>query len=134
MFAHAVPQKGLDTKLYAVERLKRDVMWLGRNRIILRSDNESAILAVLRNTLKALRIENQENTQESHPAAHDSSSNGSVEVACKSVAGMIRTMRACLEDRIKKKLPLGHCIRLALRARCMDTHHQNVWKRQDNSI
>ena len=30
VFAHVVPQKGLDPTLYAVERLKRDVMWLGQ--------------------------------------------------------------------------------------------------------
>ena len=45
IFAHVVPQKGVDTTLYAVERLKRDVMWLGHTRIVLKSDNERAILA-----------------------------------------------------------------------------------------
>ena len=40
---------------------------------------------------------NIENTQESHPAAYDSSSNASTESACKQVAGMIRTTKACLE-------------------------------------
>ena len=59
--------------------------------MILKSDNERAIVAVLKNTIKALRIENSENTQESHPAAYDSSSNASTEATCKQVAGMIRT-------------------------------------------
>ena len=57
VFAHGVPQKGLDPKLYAVERLKRDVLWLGHNRVILKSDNEHAIRSLLRNILKVLRIE-----------------------------------------------------------------------------
>ena len=55
VFAHVVPQKGFDPALYAVERLKRDVMWLGHTRLVLKSDNERAILVFLRNTLKVLQ-------------------------------------------------------------------------------
>ena len=55
VFAHVVPQKGLDPVLYAVERLKRDVIWFGHTRLVLKSDNERAILALLRNTLKVLQ-------------------------------------------------------------------------------
>ena len=57
--------------------------------MILKSDNEKAIIALLRNTLTALRIDHLESTQESHPAAYDSSSNATTEAACRSVAGMI---------------------------------------------
>lgn len=32
VFSHVVPQKGLDPKLYAVERLRRDVLWLGHTK------------------------------------------------------------------------------------------------------
>ena len=72
VFAHVVPQKGLDPTLYAVERLKRDVMWLGHTKLVLKSDNERAILALLRSTLRVLQKEvNIENIQESHPAAYD---------------------------------------------------------------
>ena len=92
-----------------MERLKRDGMWLGHNRVILKSDNEHAIRALLRNTLKVLRIESVENTQEGHPAAYDSLSNATTEAACRSVAGMIRTLRACLEDHLKKRMPANHC-------------------------
>ena len=44
VFAHVVPQKGIDPNLYAVKRLTRDVLWLGHNKIILKSDNEVAIM------------------------------------------------------------------------------------------
>jgi hypothetical protein len=95
VFANVVPQKGLDPALYAVERLKRDVMWLGHTRLILKSDNERAILALLRNTLKVLQKEVEiKNIQESHPAAYDSSSNGSTENASKQVGNMISTVRS----------------------------------------
>ena len=103
LFAHAVPQKGIDPENYAVERLKRDVLWLGHTRIALKSDNEQAILAVLRNTLRVLRIKGIENAQETHPAAYDPSSNGSTEIACRAIGGMISTLRACLENRMGRK-------------------------------
>ena len=109
-FAHVVPQKGMDPDLYAVKRLTRDILWLGHNKIILKSDNERAIISVLRNTIKALRIENIENTQEVHPAVYDSSSNASTESTCKQVAGMIRTLKSCLEDRIKMRIPTSHSV------------------------
>ena len=94
LFAHVVPQEGMDPQSYAVERLKRDISWLGRSEIILKTDNERAIMAELRNTLKALRIEGVESSQESHPAAYDPSSNGSTEVACRTIGGMVATLRA----------------------------------------
>ena len=64
LFAHVVPQKGMDPQSYAVERLKRHILWLGRSKIILKTDNEHAIMAVLRNTFKVLRIEGVESSQE----------------------------------------------------------------------
>ena len=109
-FRVCVPQKGIDPDLYAVKRLTRDILWLGHNKIILKSDNEKSIVALLRNTIKTLRIENLENTQEAHPAAYDSFSNASTEVTCKQVAGMVRTLKTCLEDRIKMRVPTCHCI------------------------
>ena len=93
-----------------VDRLRRDILWLGHNKIVLKSDNERAIVSLLTTTLKALRIEQLDNTQEAHPAAYDSSSNASTEATCKQVAGMIRTTKACLEDRIKRRVPVTHCL------------------------
>ena len=110
VFTHGVPQKGLDPKLYVVERLGRDMLWRERNKIILKSDNGSVILAALRNIFKALRIENAENTREGHSAAYDSSSNATTVAACMSVAGQMRTVRSCLEGRVKKKIPATYCV------------------------
>ena len=44
VFAHVVPQKGVDPAHYHVDALIRDVAWLGYTRLSLRSDNEPAIL------------------------------------------------------------------------------------------
>ena len=54
IFAHVVPQEGMDPEHDAVEKLKRDTLWLGHTKVILKSDNEQAIVALLRNALKAL--------------------------------------------------------------------------------
>ena len=56
VFSHVVPQKGIDEQRYAVERLARDIQWLGRTRIILKSDNEKSIVKLLTEVLKSLRV------------------------------------------------------------------------------
>ena len=113
---HVVPQGGLDPVLYAVERLKRDVMWLGHARLFLKSDNgRGAILGLLRNILKVLQKEVEiENIQEAHPAAYDSSSNGFTGNASKHAGNMILTIGRCLEERIKMRVPVTHCLSIRL--------------------
>ena len=46
IFGHMVPKNGLDAKGYAVECVKSDMLWLGHSRVILKSDNELALLAL----------------------------------------------------------------------------------------
>ena len=57
VFAHAVPQKGVDEKRFVVDRMAQDIQWLGYSKIILKCDSEPATLQVLRETLKTLRVE-----------------------------------------------------------------------------
>ena len=56
-FAHAVPAKGLDDRGFVVRCIADDVAWLGYIRITLKCDNEPAIVAVLKESLKVLRID-----------------------------------------------------------------------------
>ena len=42
----------MDMDCYAVERLARDVQWLGHTRVIIKSDNEKAILKLLTEVCK----------------------------------------------------------------------------------
>lgn len=44
VFAHAVPCKWPDNDGHAVPRIAGDILWLGHKRIILKSDNELAVL------------------------------------------------------------------------------------------
>ncbi len=56
VFAHTVEAKGVSADRYAVDCLVKDVQWLGYSRLSLKSDNEPAILKLLTETLKDLRI------------------------------------------------------------------------------
>ena len=48
VFAHCVPQKGVDEAGYATDCIVRDVEWLGATKLILKSDQEKAIVRLLR--------------------------------------------------------------------------------------
>ena len=76
---------------YAVDRLAKDVLWLGHSKVILRTDNEPAIQKLLAETLKVRKASSVEQVGENHPPAYDPFSNGAIEVACKSIRGMLRS-------------------------------------------
>ena len=44
---HLVPQKGVDIDRFAVDCLVQDILWAGYTRVMLKSDNEKAILKLL---------------------------------------------------------------------------------------
>ena len=50
--AYVVPVKGVGEDRYAAEKLRRDVLWFGYSRVIVKTDNEPAIKAVLNELLK----------------------------------------------------------------------------------
>ena len=108
VFAHVVPQKGVDPERYAVDWLAKDVLWLGHSKIILRTDNEPAIQKLLTEMLKVLKASKLEQVGENHPPAYDPSSNGAIEIACKSVGGMLRTLKSDLESRMHHTLEVCH--------------------------
>ena len=56
IFAHVVPQKGVDRDHFPVDMLVQDVKWLGYQKVGLRSDNEPAILKLLAHALSELRV------------------------------------------------------------------------------
>ena len=56
VFAHAVPQKGLDDKGFAVDTVVSDVLWLGYSKVLLKSDNEPAMVKVLKEAIVRLKV------------------------------------------------------------------------------
>ncbi len=57
IFAHAVEMKGADEDGYATARLVDDIHWLGYTKMLLKTDNEPAIVKVLKDTLVTTRVE-----------------------------------------------------------------------------
>ena len=106
--AHVVRSKGVEDDGYAVEKLKRDILWFGYSRVTLKSDNEPAIVALLTEVLRGLKVESTEQVAEAHPAPYDSKGNGSIENAVKQVQGLVRTMKRCLEIRLRRRIPADH--------------------------
>ena len=90
--------------------LVEDCKWLGYSRIILKSDNEVAIVRLLTESLKELRVSVGDLGQvmEEHPPPFDSQANGDAESAAKAIRGQVRTMQSFLEGRLGHRIPMQH--------------------------
>ena len=56
VFAHAVLRKGIDEKRFSVDMVVADVLWLGYSKVLLKSDNEPAIVKLLKESLATLKV------------------------------------------------------------------------------
>ena len=54
VLAHTVPVKGADEGGFAVKAIVDDVVWLGCTKLVLKTDNEPAILKLLQESLKEI--------------------------------------------------------------------------------
>ena len=108
LFSHVVPSKGIDEKGFSVNALVEDIKWLGYVRVILKSDNEAAIVKLLREALKELRVQGLEQAMEEHPPEYDPQANGSAEVGVKLMKGHFRTLRSDVESRLGHRIPVRH--------------------------
>ena len=98
MFARVVPNKGVDE--YAVKRLRRDLNMLGHRRIVLRSDEESNIVALG----TAVKREAEIDIVSEQTAVGDHQANGNIENVVRQIAGQFRTIKDGLETRINHKI------------------------------
>ena len=55
--AHVVPVTGVGEDPYAAKKMRRDMLWLGDSRVIVKTDNGPASNAMLHELLKALKVE-----------------------------------------------------------------------------
>ena len=108
LFAHVVRTKGADEDGYAVTRMAEDIELLGYTGIILKSDGERAIVSLLKETLRAAKIAVMDQVGFEHPPPYDPRSNGSVENGVRLVKGHLRTMKSCLERKLRKRIPEEH--------------------------
>ena len=114
VFAHGVRVKGPGDDGYPIRCLANDIKWLGYSVVRLKSDNEPAILKLLKDALVAVRVEvaedeeEEKTIQEEHPPAYDHASNGLAENAVKAVEGLMRTLKMDLENRLGRSVPNEH--------------------------
>ena len=109
LFAHVVPRKGADDGGYIVTALKQDVLWLGHAKVIIRSDNEPALLQVVRQTVAALKMEGVDAADEGS-VPRDPQTNGAIENAVKLLKGTLRANLLSFERMIRARVPLDHPI------------------------
>ena len=110
VFAHVIPFKGTLEDPYVVDLACSDIAWLGHVKLILKGDNEAALVALIDRSLKVLRcqVESLESITSEHSQAYDSQSNGGTEIGIRAVRGLFRTLRLCLERRVGFTVPVNH--------------------------
>ena len=102
VMSRLVPEKGATG--YAVKRLAQDIDLLGYNKLVLKSDQEPAIIALK----AAVKRENINNIILEESPVADSQGNGMVERAVQEVQGQVRTLKDALETRYGIKVLGGH--------------------------
>ena len=110
IFGHVVPYKGTGEDKFATQLVCEDVEWLGHTRVILKSDNEPALRALVTDALKTLRhqVTQIESVSQETSQEYDSQSSGGTEIGVKLLRGMFKTLKSCLESRIGRGIPLHH--------------------------
>ena len=110
VFAHVVPCKGSDEDKYAVDLVCSDVAWMGHTKLLLKSDNEKALLTLVKQALRAIRcnVDAVDKVSDEQSQEYESASNGGTEVGIKVVRGQFRTLKLCLEKRVGHTLPPKH--------------------------
>ena len=103
--AAIVPTKGADE--HAVAEFKNYVICSGFTEVLVRSGNESAILALKESAATALKLAGV-NVKIEESALYDSQSNGLAEGAVKDAKDAVRTNLACLVRRSGQEFPGGH--------------------------
>lgn len=103
---YVLPSKGVDFEAadLVVNYLVKDVEALGYKRVCFRSDNEPALLALLRAVRQRLTCEVVlESASEGDPR-----SNGAAEMGVRLLKGLVRTLKDALEARLGKAVPASH--------------------------
>ena len=102
-FAHVVERKGpVD---FTTRRLVADLDWLGLRRLVFKSDQEPAILALkqaVRESMPTVEFVMEESPVEEHQ------SNGTIELTVRKIQKQVRVMKSALEERMKCEVLSRH--------------------------
>ena len=106
LFAHAVPKKGPDEQGYVVECFVDDILWLGYASVIVRSDNEPAIVRLVTDVLAASKVKGLDQAMQEGSIPYDPQSNGAAESAVRLFKGQFRALQLGLERKLKARIPV----------------------------
>ena len=110
VFAHAVRRKGAEA--HVVQQVVDDISWIGHTRLVLRSDNEPAILALVNEALRGLRVQMEEidTVAAEGSVPYDPQTNGAAESAVKNIKQSLKANLCTLEKRLQAKIPPSHIV------------------------
>ena len=108
VFGHVVPRKGIDEKGLDVDAIVEDAKWLGYTKIMLKTDNEPAIMKLPTELLRELRIQGLEKVMSENSPEYDPQAHRNAEVGVKIVKGMLGTLKSGLEDELGYRVPARH--------------------------
>ncbi len=91
-FMHVVPSKATSNDKFAAERIVDDIVYLGYTRVILRSDNEPALLALVTDALKGLRIHLLDSAAAEGSVPYEPQTAGAAEVSVRNLKGQVRAL------------------------------------------
>ena len=80
--------------------MSSDVVWIGYTKVMLKTDNAPAILKLLKESLRGLRVEVLEQVMSENASEYDPQANGSAEVGVQRWKGQFKTLRPGLEKEI----------------------------------
>ena len=91
-----------------MEQICDDIVWLGHAKVIIRSDNEPAIVQLVTEALKVLKVSGLDQASAEGSVPYDPQTNGAAEAAVRLVKGQCRTLHVGLERLIGARIPVGH--------------------------
>ena len=94
---HVVPSKATSIDKFAAKRIVDDIVYLGHTRVILRSDNEPALVALVGDAFKGLRILLLDSAAAEGSVPYDPQTAGAAEVFVKNIKGQVRAMHLTLD-------------------------------------
>lgn len=107
-FVHVVPSKATSMDMFAAERIVEDIVYLGHTRFTLRSGNEPALVALLGDALKGLRIQHLDSAAAEGSVLYDPQTAGAAEVSVRNLKCQVRAMHLTLDRFMGKHVPVTH--------------------------
>ena len=109
IFALATPREGLNQGLgpegYIIEEIQHNILWLGHPQIMIRSDNEPALLQVVDKALMALKAKGVTSSSEGS-VPYDPQTNGAAENAVRLLKRSLRANLLSFERQIQARIQL----------------------------